>query len=372
MAKFFFSMSGEGRGHATRVRAVIEQLRSAHDVTILAPGHAFQFLAPLYANTEVRVLPIPGLLFHYNNAREVDTRRTAVAALRYLRGFGQLRSEVMDLLKREQPDLVVADFEPALPRAAKRLGIPFVSLTHQHFLLTYDLSSLPLYLRAHALYMRRVVGSYYSGQRHTIVSSYYFPPLKQGLRNVTQVGVMLRPEIRFATPTNDGHVVAYLRRFAGQNVLDGLKATGRPVRVYGLGERPAQGNLTFHAISEEKFVADLISSSALIATSGNQLVGEALFLGKPCFVMPEARNYEQYMNAHFLQQSGAGAWAELEKVRPEEMQHFVERLDQYAAVGVDRKRLDGLPTTVQVLERMVSNPRNPRPAATRRLAPVGA
>jgi len=368
MAKFFFSMSGEGRGHATRVRAVIEQLRHAHEITVLAPGHAYKFLSPLYADTDVRVLPIPGLLFQYNDAKKLDARRTVGAALQYLRGFGQLRREVEALLKQERPDLVVADFEPSLPRAAKRLGIPFVSLTHQHFLLTYNLSSLPFYLRAHASYMRGVVGAYYSGQKHTIVSSFYFPPLRAGLRNVTQVGVMLRPEIRFATPTDDGYIVAYLRQFAGKNVLDGLMAIGRPVRVYGLGERPVQGNLTFHAISEEKFIADLISCSALVATSGNQLVGEALFLGKPCFVMPEARNYEQYMNAHFLQQSGAGAWAELEKVRPEELRNFVERLDQYA-VRVDRKRLDGLPATVQVLERMLPQPRR---ATTRRLAPVGA
>ncbi|MCP5528711.1 MAG: hypothetical protein H7A47_18120, partial [Verrucomicrobiales bacterium] len=32
MARIFISMSGEGRGHATRVRAVTEALRAQHEV----------------------------------------------------------------------------------------------------------------------------------------------------------------------------------------------------------------------------------------------------------------------------------------------------------------------------------------------------
>lgn len=362
MAKLFFSLSGEGRGHATRVRAVVEELRRVHRITILAPGDAYEFLGPLYHGSDVEVRQIPGMLFHYDNARRLDLWRTVGGAARYLKAFNRLRGEVERELEREKPDLVVADFEPALPRAARRLGIPFVSLTHQHFLLTYDLRGLPASLRAHAFYMRWVVAAYYSGQRHSIVSSFYFPPLRRGCRRVTQVGVMLRPEIRSATPTVGHHLVAYLRRFAGPNVLAALADLGRPVRVYGLGERPAAGNLSFHAINEERFLADLASCAALVATAGNQLVGEALFLGKPCFVMPEARNYEQFMNAHFLAQTGAGAWMELERVTAAALRAFVGRRDEYAA-RIDRRRLDGLPAALRTLERFL--PGAGRPATAR-------
>jgi uncharacterized protein (TIGR00661 family) len=146
--------------------------------------------------------------------------------------------------------------------------------------------------------------------------------------------------------------VAYLRRFAGQNVLEALAATGRPVRIYGLGERPTQGRLTFHAIREDCFQADLASCAALVATAGNQLVGEALYLGKPCFVMPEARNYEQYINAHFLKQTGAGTGMELELVTPTALRDFVARLDAYT-VRIDRRRLDGLAASMQAIERFL-------------------
>jgi uncharacterized protein (TIGR00661 family) len=358
MAKLFFSLSGEGRGHATRVRAVVEELRSLHRITILAPGNALEFLEPLYANTDVRVIPIPGMMFHYDKARRLDLWRTAGGGARYLCGFGHLRAELEMLLDRERPDLVVADFEPALPRSARRRGIPFVSLTHQHFLLAYDLSSLPWSLRAHAVYMSWVVGAYYSGQRHNIVSSFYFPPLRRHSREVTQVGVMLRPEVRAAVPSAGGHVVAYLRRFAGPNVLEALAGVGRPVRVYGLGERPSAGRVTFHAINEKRFVADLASCFALVATAGNQLVGEALYLGKPCFVMPEARNYEQFMNAHFLAQTGGGAWMGMERVTPAALREFAHRRDEFAA-RIDRSRLDGLPAALRTLERFLPGASRP-------------
>ena len=352
MAKLFFSLSGEGRGHATRVRAVVEELRRNHGITILAPGNAFEFLAPLYEGSGVQVIRIPGILFHYDQERRLDFWRTMGGAARYLRGFRPLLASIQARLEHERPDLVVADFEPALPRAARRCGIPFVSLTHQHFLLTHDLGSLPLYLRAHAVYMRWVVGSYYSGQRHSIVSSFYFPPLRRGCRNVTQVGVMLRPEVRDASRVAGDHMVAYLRRFAGPNVIEALAATGRPVRVYGLGARAARGALTFHPIDEARFVADLASCSALVATAGNQLVGEAIYLGKPCFVMPEARNYEQYMNAHFLAQSGGGMWMEMERVTPAALKEFTRRGDEFSA-RINRRRLDGLSATLGALERFL-------------------
>ena len=221
-------------------------------------------------------------------------------------------------------------------------------MSHQHFLLTYDLRCLPRDLRLHAAYMRWIVRAYCSGQVHTVVSSFYFPPLRPGCRNVTQVGVLLRPELRQAAPVRGDYLVAYLRRFAPPQALTALAACRHPVRVYGLGERPAQGRLTFHTVSEAGFLADLVGCAGLVATAGNQLVGEALFLGKPCFVMPEAGNFEQYINAHFLAQTGAGRWMGLEQVVPEALQEFERQLGQYTA-GVERRRLDGLPAVLQVI-----------------------
>lgn len=350
MAKIFISMSGEGRGHATRTRALTEALRTDHEVVLLAPGDAHDFLAPLYGLSSVTVCRIPGLRFTYSADQRVCYRRTLADAAGYLRQLPTLGRSLRDLIEAEQPDLAITDFEPALPRAARQSGLPFVSVSHQHFLRTYDLSSLPRPLRWRARGMAAVVGLYCSGQADTVVSSFYFPPLRRGCRDVTQVGVLLRPDVLAATPRAETHLVAYFRRFASNRLLAALAATGRGVRIYGLGARPRSGRLTFHTVSESRFVDDLASCEALVCTAGNQLVGEALHLGKPVFALPEPNNHEQFINAHFLAQSGAGDWGDFEEVDHGRLRGFLRRLDEFRA-AMPRTRVNGLPATLAVLRR---------------------
>lgn len=207
----------------------------------------------------------------------VDPLGTAAGAARYVRGLPRLVRTVEDLLEEEAFDLAITDFEPSLPRAAQRRRVPLLSVSHQHFLLSYDLRCLPWGLRLRAAYMRWIVRAYYSNQAHTVVSSFYFPPLRAGCRNVTQVGVLLRPELRRATPEREDYFVAYLRRFA-------------PPRV--------------------------------------------------------------------LEQTGAGRWMGMDQVVPEALREFERRLDDFAP-RIERRRLDGLPATLRVIEQFL--PASPAP-----------
>jgi uncharacterized protein (TIGR00661 family) len=250
----------------------------------------------------------------------------------------------------ERPDLVISDFEPALPRAARQLGIPHISLNHQHFLLTYDLRSLPAWLRLRALYMGWVVRAYDSPAVARIVSSFYFPPLRRGPTDVTQIGVLLRPLILEAESSNHAHLVAYWRRQAPPGALESLAALKREVRIYGLGRRVSEGRLRFMAADEEGFVADLASCAALICTAGNQLVGEAIYLQKPVLAIPEAGNYEQYINAHFLAQMNAGSWIAPHKITTAGVRHFLDRAEQFHST-VPNGRMNGLPTALRLLGR---------------------
>ena len=346
MARIFYSMAGEGRGHATRARTVIEHLRRFHDVTVFAPEKAWDMLSRAWSATTVPVHRIPGLMFHYRGSK-LSRRRTTVGTFKYLAGLPSLIKKLHGAIERQQPDLVLTDFEPALPRAARRAGVPVVSLDHQHFLSVSDLSALPRRLRGHAAMMRRIVQMFYSWQVETIVSSFYFPPLRPGLQNVRQVGVLLRNAVVSARPERDGHVVVYLRRFAQPNVIDSLRHCDRLVHVYGLGEREPEGNLKFHAVSENGFLEHLTTCDALVTNAGNQLVGEALYLGKPVFVMPEDGNAEQEMNAHFLEASGGGAACAVAAVRRETIGDFLRRSEDFCCE--DRQRVNGNPAVFDAL-----------------------
>ena len=353
MATIFYSLSGEGRGHATRVRAVVEELRKQHRVVIYAPGHAYELLLPVYEETEVDVRHIPGLVFHYKECpstgrRQLDTFKTGIEGLNYIAGYAELSRRLQDDIEVEAPDLVITDFEPALPRVARQAGIPFISLDHQHFLLVSDLRKLPADLQRHAFLMAQVVRGYYRGQVQTVVSSFYFPPLKSNRQDVSQIGVLLRDEILQATPEHGEHIIVYLRRFGSPEVFRALEACGCEIRIYGLGAQRSTGRLKFCKIDMHRFVEDLATSRALISTAGNQLIGEALYLEKPVLAMPEYCNHEQRINGHFLQDSGAGMTVGMEQMQPLYASYFMEHCEEFRS-RINRENIHGNITALNII-----------------------
>ena len=350
MAKILYGVAGEGRGHATRVRAIIEQLRYAHRIVVFAPDDAFDLLAPLYADTDVRVVRIPGLRFAYRAGQALSLWRTTRNALAYLTALPSLVDRLERAIDEEQPDLVITDFEPSLPRAAARRGVPFVSLDHQHFLVVSDFSRFPSRLQLCAALLGRIVDLFYSGQETPIVSSFCFPGLREGIDHAIEVGPMLRPQVLQTAREHGKHLVAYVRKFASDRLIDALRATGREVRFYGLGERPSLGKIRFHAIEERRFVEDLASSYALVTTAGNQLLGEALYLQKPVLALPERNNAEQLIHAHLLALEGTGEWADFERIDEGTVRRFLAEVERYRACIVP-ERMNGNAAALAELRR---------------------
>ena len=329
MGKIFYSVAGEGRGHATRVRTIVEELRQEHEVVLFAPHVAFEFLNDVYHDAvDVDVRRIPGLQFCYNG-RRVSYFRSIRQSIPYLQTLPKLVDSMERMLREERPDLIITDFEPALPRAARRLGLPFLSFDHQHFLTAFDLSSLPwpLWMKAQSIALS--INLFYTGQRETIISSFFSPPLRRGCGNITSVGILLRRELQQVRPVDDRHLLVYLRRFAPPRLMQALRRCGRKVMIYGLGEQPRDGNLYYHEVNETSFLDDLISCHALISNAGNQLVGEALSLRKPVLAIPEEGNFEQSVNAHFLDLTGYGIDRDATLFTDADLTDFLDRVPEF-------------------------------------------
>jgi uncharacterized protein (TIGR00661 family) len=166
-----------------------------------------------------------------------------------------------------------------------------------------------------------------------------------------QVGPLLRREILDAVPRDEGFVVSYLRRHTPFSAIEALADCGLPVRVYGLGHREPVGSVTFHAIDERRFVEDLAACRAVVSAAGNQLIGEALHLGKPMLVLPEKAHAEQLMNSHFLAAMGCGDFTLLEEVSRDRVRSFVDEAGRYApALAALAGRMDGTPDVLRVIE----------------------
>lgn len=366
MAHIAISLCGEGRGHATRIATLTERLRDRHDLLIFTSADALEFLSGRFANDEhIRVVGIPGIVFQYTGGR-LDVTRSIATGLDYqARQLGPLVDRMLRELDAFGADLALTDFEPALPRAAARQGIPLVSVDHQHFLLAYDLSSLPWWLQWQAWLMSHAVWMYVTEATDTVVSAFFRPPLKRGWEHVVQVGPLLRGDVARAVPRDDGFVLSYLRRHTPFAALATLADCGLPVRVYGLGEREPVGAVSFHAIDERRFIDDLAGCRCLVSAAGNQLIGEALHLGKPMLLLPERAHAEQLMNSHFLAGMGCGDFTLLEQVTPGHVRRFLDRLDGFRPALEDvAGRIDGTADVVGVIDHRVAVPRSqPTPDA---------
>jgi uncharacterized protein (TIGR00661 family) len=207
--------------------------------------------------------------------------------------------------------------------------LPYISLDHQHFLVTQELSRLPWRLRWKAWLVGLPISMFYRKQRRTIVSSFYHLPLKRGCGRVTQTGILLRPEILAATPMVGEHLLVYLRRFVRPKLMDALRNCGREVRIYGLGARRPEARCTYHEVDEQNFVRDLSSCFAIVSNAGNQLVGEALYLKKPFLALPEAGNFEQAINAYFVRDVGAGDWVDFDRFQHADLRQFLQRVPEF-------------------------------------------
>ncbi|MEM8864163.1 MAG: glycosyltransferase family protein [Planctomycetota bacterium] len=359
MALIYYSVMGEGRGHAARARSMVESLRDRHQLVLYTSHDALAFLQDAYAyDPEVEVREIPGLVFHYSEG-SLDNGKTIREGLSFWWHQNREVAGLAEQLGQQKPDLVVCDFEPLLPRAAHQHNVPVLSLDHQHFMVAYDLSSLPGRLQRWAWAMGWSVWMFGLAQHRTVISAFYKPPLRPKWRDAIQVGPLLRPAVRNRKPVVGGHVLTYLRKATPPRVVDMLadlaaKEGGLPVRIYGLGEREPIGGATFHAISEQTFLDDLATCDCVIAAAGNQLLGESLYFGKPIFALPEWNHHEQCINSCFLKQLGGGDWAPLERVTAANLAAFLSKRETYRQqLAESDLEFDGTQAAADAIEAML-------------------
>ena len=70
-----------------------------------------------------------------------------------------------------------------------------------------------------------------------------------------------------------------------------------------------EGNLTFKPFSEGGFIDDLRTSRGVVAGGGFTLMSEAVYLRKPMLSLPVVGQFEQEINALYLEQLGYGMYA---------------------------------------------------------------
>ena len=128
---------------------------------------------------------------------------------------------------------------------------------------------------------------------------------------------LLREAVLEADPSPGSHVLAYVLNPGYAEELDRWQGRNPQVDLHCFWDRrdvpeevsPRQG-LTFHRLSEEKFLELLVTCRAYTSTAGFESVSEAAYLGKPVMVVPTLNHVEQRCNALDAERARVAVWRE--------------------------------------------------------------
>jgi uncharacterized protein (TIGR00661 family) len=306
--KVLYGVTGEGMGHAMRSRVVIEHLiAQGHIVEIMASGRAASFLGKRFEGVNT----IHGLhmILEENRVRKGKTLWSNV--LNGVLGVPRNIAAYFELIGGFEPDVVISDFESWSYFYGRNHRLPILSIDNMQVIHRCELPAEIIEGNDVAFQLTKAFvktklptcDAYY-------ITSFFRPPTRKP--DTYLFPPILRPEILAAKPGPGEHLLIY-QSGANEALQAALTATGIECRIYGmrpgLTEEVADGNLRFMPFSEDRFITDLATCRAVIAGGGFTLMGEAVFLGKPMLAVPLAGQFEQLLNAKYLEREGYGMFA---------------------------------------------------------------
>jgi len=339
--KILYGIVGEGMGHATRSRVVVEHLLDrGHELRIVVSGRAHAFLKDRLADRpNLTIHEIEGLHLEMEGSTidlvETVLSNLELAPMRLRHNLGVYQDVAEDGFK---PDLVVSDFESWAYLYARNHRIPVISIDNMQILNRCSHGGVISQANLDFQIAKWSVRAKVPGAYHYLVTSFFYPTVTK--KRTTLIPPILRPEILAAERRPGDHVLVYQTRAGSETLLPTLKTLPYEFTVYGLDREGTEDNVTLKGFSETGFVNDLATAKAVVANAGFSLMGEAVHLRVPMLALPLDGQFEQELNARYLGSLGYGSWTP--KIDADVLTRFLERTEQheealqgYESVGND-------------------------------------
>jgi uncharacterized protein (TIGR00661 family) len=350
--RILYGVVGEGMGHATRSKVVCEHLVGrGHEVKIVVSGRAHSFLAKTFDD----VVEIRGLTIKY-----VDNRmdQSGTLARNVLAAPAMLAANIgayYERVAKFRPDAVISDFDSFAYLFAKRHRVPVMSLDNQQIISRCKLGKFAKHgVKVDYQMIKAFVRAKLPACDHYVVTTFFYPPVRGKYEKDT---TLVPPILRRAILDAKGrarlgeHVLVYQTSTSDTRLIDELNAVhGAKFVVYGLRKNARQGNCIIKEFSEDGFVDDLASARAVVSNGGLSLLGEAIYLGKPIVSVPVRNQYEQILNARYLEELGYGLAAE--RIEADVLRLFLKEAAKYAS-RVSRHKQDGNRELFDVVDRVL-------------------
>ncbi len=323
MARIIYAVAGEGFGHSSRSHLTGQRLlESGHDVMFVGSRKSLLYLKQYFGD---RVKEVFGLSFAYENQRIDKSETLKRNLLKLPEAYRQNDELFKEHFEPFEPELVISDFEPFSAWWAWRKGIPFLSIDHEHMLTLCKLDH-PSKNWFSRLTASVVTECHYIGAASYIIINFFKAPVR--IDSAVLAPPIVRPVVRELEPTDGGHILLYSTTGKERDHLQEILSqfAGQTFIVYGFEEAAERDNCTFKKRSTEGFLADLAASRGVIASAGFSLLSECLHLKKRTLLLPVAGQYEQIINARYVEKLGLGISSE--KLDETVVARFLDELDK--------------------------------------------
>lgn len=325
MANIIYGVAGEGFGHSSRSHLIGRRLIDAgHNVMFVGSQKSLVYLKQYFGPM---VKEIFGLSFAYEDGR-IDKSETLKRNLLNLPKGNKQNDELFrKYFEPFAPELVLSDFEPFSAWWAWRNRVPFISIDHEHMLTLCKLEHPPKRKNWFSRITAGVVTEcHYIGAVAYMVINFFKAPLR--VDSAVLVPPVIRPVVGELTASVGDNVLVYSTTGRGEEQLkEVLGKFGRQrFCIYGFNKDAEYGNCVFKKRSTEGFLGDLASARGVIASAGFSLLSECLHLKKKMLLLPVAGQYEQVINALYIEKLGLGVAADT--LREKVLSRFLDELDK--------------------------------------------
>ncbi|CAF3092992.1 unnamed protein product [Rotaria sp. Silwood2] len=344
--RILYGVVGEGMGHATRAKVVLEMLMmEQHHVKVVVSNRAYKFLDENFSNrfsrcataregeAAIDIVEIEGLTMQYVN-NVFDEKASVLHTMQRMPNMLQKNmGAYYQNLVFWKPQAVISDFDSFAYIFAKSHGLPILSIDNQHVV---ERCLIPDEARESNPKAFNTYKGFVKAKLpycdHYIITGFFTPEIHNNYKAKTiLVPPILRQAILDAKPLpseHGEHFLVYQSSKSDTSLISTLQAFGEKCIIYGIGREEKIGNLEFKGFSEQGFVDDLARAKGVIANGGLSLMNEAVSLQRPFFSVPVENQYEQVLNAWYLQKLGYGVFAD--KIELQALRDWAQNIPKYA------------------------------------------
>lgn len=301
--RILFAIQGTGNGHISRAEDIVPILSEYGKLDIFVSGAQADIKLSYPLKYKSR-----GLSFFFGKSGGID----------FLKTFKQNSSkQVYKEIKSfpiEKYDLVINDFEPISAWAARKRGVPCISLSHQSALLSPKVPQ-----PKHFDPVGEWILKNYAPTEAAV--SFHFAQFDKNIYTP-----VIRSEIREARPIAGDHYTVYLPAYDDRKLVP-LLAQIQHTRWHIFSKHAKKpyhiGKLSVYPVDKEEFTASMLSCKGVFCGAGFETPAEALFLGKKLLVVPMKKQHEQFYNAAALKELGIPVLKNVKSKRLEKISEWI-------------------------------------------------